>query len=326
MTIEAKIIADSISKTTGKRITTFELEYPRFILAELNTHKMLSKNSSSSRAQPVKNIIKQINANPAMPSHWGKNQPGMSAREECDNLIFGDSEFVGYTREDWWYEARDAAVLHAAAYDEAGYHKQVVNRILEPFTHMKTVLTGTEFENFFWLRDHDDAQPEIHILAQKMRKAMNASTPIVLDDNEWHVPYFRDGYWAPNDSINAYKDYAPEDVEHEGYTLDDALAISVSCCCQVSYRTLDISLEKAKRIASKLCVPGQPWHFSPFEHQATPLNINDISQNAEGKFNAPTGISAVDLREDNCFWSGNFKNWIQLRKIIEVTPDTVSFL
>lgn len=70
--ITAKVICDSISEA-GQRITTLEIEYPRFILAELNTHKMLEKNSSSSRAIPITRMIEQIESNMAKPLYWGES-------------------------------------------------------------------------------------------------------------------------------------------------------------------------------------------------------------------------------------------------------------
>ena len=81
--INAKIVADSMSPE-GVRLTTLQLRYPRFILAEFNTHRVFSRNSSSSRAIPVKKMLEQVQTDPAMPVWWGKNQPGMQAREELE--------------------------------------------------------------------------------------------------------------------------------------------------------------------------------------------------------------------------------------------------
>ena len=77
--ISVKVIADSISAHTKQRITTLELEYPRFIHAELMTHRVFSRNSSSSRAIPIQTMINHIKATTAIPIHWGKNQSGMQA-------------------------------------------------------------------------------------------------------------------------------------------------------------------------------------------------------------------------------------------------------
>lgn len=140
--ISAKIIADSVAFNSGKRIITFEIEYPRFILAELAQHRVFSKSSSSSRAQPIKNVIEQILNNPSMPLFWGKNQSGMQAIEEIENYDkFGQGEYQ-------WLGAMTHAIERAKTLSEQGYHKQIVNRILEPFQVMKTVITATEFDNF----------------------------------------------------------------------------------------------------------------------------------------------------------------------------------
>ena len=57
--IEAKIIADSINPQ-GDRIITYLLTYPHFIHSELMTHRMFSRNSASSRAIPLKKMIKMV--------------------------------------------------------------------------------------------------------------------------------------------------------------------------------------------------------------------------------------------------------------------------
>ena len=302
MTISAKIIADSICN--GHRITTFELEYPRFIHAEFMTHRLFSRNAASSRAIPVKKAIELIREDTAMPIHWGKNQPGMSAKEECNDLIVipgerDPSHDVSYTREQWWNDARNDAINHAYHFDQAGYHKQIVNRMLEPFSHIKVVCTATEYDNFFYLRCHKAAQPEIQHLAELMYAEYTKSKPVELKPGEWHVPYYRNGYWTPS---------------NDDESLEDALAISSSCCAQVSYRKLDDSLEKAKDIYKRL-VDSKPVHASPFEHQATPINL-DKYYDGFVHDELEKGITAIDLRDDNSFWSGNFRNWIQHRQLI----------
>lgn len=311
MTISARIIADSISEYTGQRITTFELEYPRFIHAEFMTHRLFSRNAASSRAIPVKTAIDLIKKNTARPMHWGKNQPGMSAKEECNAVMASDSEFDGYSRTEWWDEARDMAILHAEEFDRSGYHKQIVNRLLEPFSHIKVVLTATEYDNFFWLRNHPDAQPEICELAQKMLEARENSVPMYLSSGEWHVPYYIEGFWSP---FSDAKDggVTIKSVDEYGNTLEDAIAISASCCAQVSYRKTDDSLEKARDIYKRL-VESKPVHASPFEHQATPISFtkDDYGQPVH---NWEVGITHSD--RFNNTWSGNFKDWIQNRQLI----------
>jgi hypothetical protein len=302
MTISAKIIADSIS--AGIRITTYELEYPRFIHAEFMTHRLFSRNAASSRAIPVKKQIELIKENPAMPIHWGKNQPGMSADEECNEYVpvpypwvddNGDPHWVvdGFGREEAWLEARDRAVEVAEGFVRAGYHKQIVNRILEPYAHIKVVLTSTEFDNFWWLRNHPDAQPEIHELAKQMLKALGESEPVLLKQGDWHVPYYKDGFLK----YDYESDYRERDLR-------EAIAISASCCAQVSYRRLDDSPEKAMNIYQRL-VESKPVHASPFEHQATPMPHEPEWPNG-----------STHATRDGDLWSGNFRGWIQNRQLI----------
>ncbi|MFZ9611624.1 MAG: hypothetical protein ACO294_13075, partial [Methylococcales bacterium] len=139
--ISAKVIADSISPE-GVRMTTMEIEYPRFILAELNTHRMLSKNSASSRAIPVKTMHEFIRDNPATPVHWGKNQPGMKANEEVGSAVKAEAIEI-------WNRAKDDAIHWADALaHKLAVHKQIANRITEPWMTMKTVISGTEWNNF----------------------------------------------------------------------------------------------------------------------------------------------------------------------------------
>lgn len=313
MTITAKIIADSIS-VNGDRLTTFELEYPRFIHAEFMTHRLFSRNAASSRAIPVKKAIELIVADTARPIHWGKNQPGMSAKEECkEDLrnvleIGNDSPWPVLTPSSGWDQARDNAIYIAEKFNEAGYHKQIVNRILEPFTHIKVVCTATEYDNFFYLRCHPDAQPEIQELANQMYAAYTESTPVQLKNGEWHVPYYEDGVWQPTGYVRI-GEFDVQDLDKHNRTLSEALAISSSCCAQVSYRRLDDSLEKAQDIFNRL-VDSKPVHASPFEHQGTPMWLNKAGTNplfSEG---------ATHLDSNGHFWSGNLKGWIQHRQLI----------
>lgn len=296
--ITATIIADSYSSVNGKRITTFELQYPRFIHCELMTHRLFSRNAMSSRAVPIEKMIDQVRNNPATPIHWGKNQSGMQAKEELNGTALESAKF-------YWKDAAIDAALSAEYLSDDGVHKQIANRILEPFQLMKTVLTATEFDNFFWLRCHEDAQPEIKDLADKMLQAMEESSVVTLEPGDWHTPYFGEGYW----------------LQGCGIALEDALAISSSCCAQVSYRLLDDSLEKARKVYQRL-VESTPVHASPFEHQATPMVFTYGAALLEAGRSAniteplfEVGTTHEDL--NGYFWSGNFKSWTQYRQLID---------
>ena len=182
MTISAKIIADSVTEQ-GKRITTFEIICPRLIWAQILTHRQFSRNCSSSRAQPVKKVIEQIANDPVIPTHFGQNQAGMQAKAE---EIKERDEAIRY-----WVDAKDHAVRFAKGLAKLGVHKQLANRLLEPFSHVKAVITATELDNFFHLRMHDDAQPEIQRLAECMFAALKINSPEELGVGEWHTPYVK---------------------------------------------------------------------------------------------------------------------------------------
>ena len=278
MTIQAKIIEDSIS-IEGKRITTFQLLYPRFIHAELMTHRVFSRNASSSRAIPVSKMLAMVREEPAMPIHWGKNQPGMQANEE---LMLGDR----YRAEVLWREAAQKAASVAERMMEMGLHKQVANRILEPFQHISVVLTSTEFDNWFELRAHPDAQPEIQQLAMQMQEAMRASFPKKLIVGEWHLPYV-----TQDERNDQFFKNNPELLRQ----------ISAARCCRVSYLKHDGSVASVSddlALCEKL-IGAKPLHASPFEHQATPDEFDEVH-----------GYHYPELH-------GNFTGWIQYRKQIE---------
>lgn len=259
MAIEAKIIADSQYNET--RLITLEIQLHRFVLSEFNTHRMISRNFQSSRAVPVEKMIEQVRNDPAMPVHFGKNQPGMQAKEELSHGILQSTKVC------WIKTAREVA-RRAEIFNEMDLHKQVVNRLLEPFMWTKGVVTATEkaWTEFFKLRLHKDAQPEIYALAEKIKEAIDSSKSVELKQGWWHTPYYAGGFWTPF--------HEDEDCTNYPATLDEAIQISASCNAQVSYRKLDDSLEKAEKIYAMLNLPedgvypNDPPHFSPTEHIA----------------------------------------------------------
>jgi thymidylate synthase ThyX len=298
--ITVKIIAHSIAPS-GQHIVSWELEYPRFIHGEFMTHRLFSRNAASSRAIPTQTLIDAIRKGAASPIHWGANEPGMQANSELDD------ESMAYAMRLWDEAANDAAESALAMF-LVGAHKQIVNRLLEPFQTMKTVMTATCLDNFFWLRNHKDAQPEIRELARLMWEALQASRPMKLKAGEWHVPYvfsFRDSEGKLRYGSEPQGDYPDGLWKFEEYTLQEALAISASCCAQVSYRKLDDGLEKAQMIYQRL-VESEPVHASPFEHQATPMRNKPDFRNK--------GVTHKD--RDGNFWSGNLVGWIQHRQLI----------
>jgi len=310
--IWAEIILDSIN-AWGDRVTTYRLHYPRFIHAEFMTHRMISKNASSSRAIPVDKQLLAVSTNPAKPIHWGLNQPGMQAIEE--GTVPVDIDGTAMTAEDAWKYGAGAAtdVANAMWMDGKGYHKQIMNRITEPYTFMNVVATATEWENFFWLRCHKDAQPEIAELAHCMYRARADSIPNRLREGEWHLPYvgnFRDSA----DMLQ----YCDEDGD-EVYSLGEAQKISASCCAQASYRSLDQSLDKAIALFNRLA-GMEPLHASPFEHPCTPYGGEEYLLRTNLSHDLREGLKAIHGNEiaislsDINMYSGNFRGWTQFRK------------
>ena len=229
--ISAKVIADSI--VNDIRLTTLQLRYHRFIHSEFMTHRMFSRSASSSRAIPVKKIIKQVLSDPAIPIYWGINKPGMQAGEEVLNYV-ETKELHGANRlpDEVWRRATEDAIYNADNFNNTGYHKQIVNRLLEPFQFIDVIVTATEWQNFFDLRLHPDAQPEIQELARCMKECIYESIPNKLKFGEWHTPYYRDGYWT-EDGANGYDRF--------GASKNEAQDCSVARCARVSYQNHDKS-------------------------------------------------------------------------------------
>lgn len=239
--ITAEIVADSINVSSRKkRITSFVLTYPRFIHSELMTHRMFSRNAASSRAIPIQKFIEDVLTDPALPIHWGANQKGMQADNEVD-------EETKIKAMQIWNEARDSAVSYAKKLNDIGIHKQVANRLMEPFFHIKTLLTATEYDNFFKLRAHKAAQPEIRELAYKMQDAMKVSKPKELEIGEWHIPF--------------------GDRFTDGLSIIQKLKIATARAARVSYKTFDgvINYDRDYTLHDTLLQEG---HYSPFEHAA----------------------------------------------------------
>ena len=291
MAFEVKIIKDSVSRE-GKNLTTMQLKYPRFIHAEFMTHREFSRNASSSRAIPVAKMIEMVRTDPAMPIHWGANQPGMQA----DNQLTGEG--LAGTVSAWGWAANYAAD-QAEYMSKLGAHKQVANRILEPFQWISVVMSSTQWANFYGLRCHADAQPEIKLLAEMMREAQYKSVPTPLGEGEWHLPYVCEDDW---DKANDYCRVGriTRDMPSYSEMLEILKKVSAARCARVSYLTHDgkpTSITEDLALFDRLA-GSQPLHASPLEHQATP-----------DSFDAIDGWKAKQLH-------GNFVGWIQHRKLL----------
>lgn len=269
----AHIVEDSINN--GKRLVTFQLIYPRYIHAELMTHRVFSRNASSSRAIPANKLIENSLKNAVYPIRWGKNQAGMQASMED----LSDDEAIA--AKEIWDSMMFTCAEGVRKLSELGLHKQWANRPLEWFGTISVVVTATEWDNWFELRDHPDAQPEIQHLAKLMRVEMEKSDPKPLSIGQWHLPYI---------TVQEWREY--DKGEHN---LTELQKMSVARCARVSYLTHDGQMpDKSKDLVLYDRLVGSvPLHASPTEHQAMPL------------------IEGMEEKQ------GNFRGWMQLRKFIE---------
>lgn len=352
--IEAKIVADSINQQ-GDRITTYLLTFPRFILAELNTHRVFSKNSASSRAIPFEKMVKMVEEDPFIPIAWQFDHKGMQGIE----YVTEESDFGGISaRNESWLSARDYAIQQAKDLNSMDTTKQLCNRLLEPFMWHTVLLTGTEFKNFFELRcpvyeteigvfkSKRDAlisyaeggvmanlpttdlewlqinfsQAEIHMqaLAEAMWDAMNESTPKELKAGEWHIPF---GDQMDEDKIETllHGPYRASYVRKEGDVQQAKIEIATARCARLSYMTFDgeIDYEKDLKLYDTLL---KSHHMSPFEHCARAMSDEEYFTFRKGDISltrAPIGTSFYLDNDHTSGWCRNFKGFIQYRHLIE---------
>ena len=266
--IKAEIVLDSIA-SSGIRLTTMVITFPRFILPEFNTHRMFSRNASSSRAIPASKMIEKVKNDPFFPAAFTENKPGMQADKEIQEQELATKA---------WLLGRDKAVETAQELLALGVHKQHLNRVLEPYMWTTVVVSATDWDNFFALRCHPAAQPEIHALADEMFRQYCANVPVELEDGQWHLPFV--------EKSEIYQPMVPS-------SKTILIKKSVARCARVSYLNHDgtsSTLEQDCQLYDRL-LGSKPIHASPAEHQAM----------ATGDAN---------LR------SGNFRGWIQFRKTL----------
>jgi hypothetical protein len=260
MACEVRVIEDSLNPYNKIRITTLQLRYWRGIHAEFMTHRVFSRNASSSRAIPVSTFLKQVWNDPATPVHWGANQPGMKARDELTGFKKWFAQFM------WKTSGKMVCCLVWLTNKVSSPHKQVFNRLLEPWQYISVIVTSTEWDNFFELRNHPDAQPEIQELAREMKYAMDNSKPT---ERYTHIPYI-----TGSDRIALGQDASTGRL----------MQISTARCARVSYFTHDKQIpeiEKDLKLFNDL-VGSVPIHASPTEHQAEALDSEEFNKNFRG--------------------------------------------
>ncbi len=346
--IQATIIADS-TNPQGDRITTMMVTFPRFILAELNTHRMFSRNSASSRAIPFEKMLESVEKDPFIPIAWQKDHKGMQGTE-----YITDPQEILECRNEWLF-ARDQAIFSAEILSERNnVTKQLCNRLLEPFMWHTVLVTSTEWDNFFQLRspqykstdtkkpqffkskkdwmnyhsghegstfseefwqDVNKGQAEIHMmgLAEAMWDAMNESSPKELQPGEWHIPF--------GDNINA--EACPIEKRIEGKTIgekvnDCMIKIATARCARVSYTVVGeedktADYQKDIQLHDRLLQSG---HFSPFEHCAKAMNDDEYHHNVKGIGTWDGKSDALYFNSNERGWRLNYKGFIQYRALI----------
>lgn len=290
----AKILADSRGPS-GHRLTTFEVTLPRIVLAEFNTHRMFSRNSASSRAIPTSIMLERVGVDPFIPEKWPKNGKGMSP----DGWLEGAEAELARC---FWLDGRDRVVEVVKGMARNKVHKQITNRLLEPFLWHTIIVTASEWSNWDGLRRDKHAQAEIQHPAHALFKLREESQPKDLGYGQWHLPLVPD----------------LEQLLDEKYTMQEIARVSSARCGRISYLTHE-GIRDVKDDFRKADELQKPGHMSPFEHAARPMTEQELEM-----FERP-GIKVVNhdgelyLEEDRdnpTFFCGNVQGFIQYRKLI----------
>jgi hypothetical protein len=335
---KAEILADSLAPS-GARLTTMKITFPRFILAEMNTHRVFSRNSASSRAIPFKKMVKMVEENPFIPIAWQKDHKGMQGTEYIEEGFSGTT----FCEKTWLY-ARDKSIQNAKALNENNVTKQLCNRFLEPFMWHTVIVSATEWENFFKLRcpqyeANEDmtgikhvfrsrkdllnifpeisiyneldwykinkSQADIHIqaIAELMWDAYNESTPKQLKAGEWHIPFEPDAYEAHFANRLGLAEFQEAKIK-----------IATARCARISYQTLGddpkIDYEADLKLHDRLLEEG---HMSPFEHCARIMNDQEYYQFRKGWLDN----TSKEIINSSAGWCNNFRGFIQYRYLTE---------
>lgn len=302
----ARVIAKSINEY-GDVVTTFFVKGHRFILPEQNTHRKDSRSVLSSRGVPVITLSTDILNDIAYPVYYGAHQKGMIAGDEIDALVMHPITGEMLCPDEAWAAAAQSGVNWAKAFADAGYHKQLANRHQEAYGYFRATITATSRDNYYGLRRHGDAQPEIHALADAMWDAEVAHGEVtVLSAGEWHTPWIE-----AEDREEALK--TAQALGDESYAQDILCLVSAARCARSSYRTFD-GIRSSLQADMRLCldlIASDPIHSSPFEHVCTP------DKKLEGALILTTG----EVRP----WTGwehpedhrNFDGFRQLRAFLE---------
>lgn len=254
--MEARIIGDAVNEF-GVRLVTYQLRMHRYVLAEFNTHRVISRNAASSRAIPTRKLLKRVLEEPAYPLSWGKNKKGMVADEELSGVRLWLAKVL-------WGVGHRVAVMVAYGESLLGLHKQVANRVLEPYMWVDVIASATDWESFFRLRCNHDAQPEIQQLAKRMRELYQESNPVKLKAGDWYIP--------PCYDVGVK------------YPLDTRIKAAVGKMARVSYLTHEGKADVGADVdLFNRLVKASPPHLSPLEHVAL-VSCFPLSTERRGNF------------------------------------------
>lgn len=348
--INAQIVADSLDPR-GNRLTSMLITFPRFILAELNTHRMLSKNSASSRAIPFNKMVESVQNNPFIPIAWQKDHKGMQGSE------YLNKEESDYAKRDW-LDAKRFAIDVAQRMHKTKVTKQLCNRLLEPFMWHTVLITGSKegWDNFFNLRcpiytgetyqgekliksynfkswkdlckagynsekagiiqklESNKGQAEIHMmaLAEAMWDAMNESTPEELQPGEWHIP-FENKIKVPYIVVGEFGDL------HEAL-LEEKIKISTAMAARTSYTVIgdekEFTYEQQIALHDRM-INAVPFHASPFEHCAKVMSNEEYNTYVRGKTIYEKNTNSHIPIGDSLGWCRNYKGFIMYRELLE---------
>lgn len=312
----AKIICDSINHYND-RLTTFLITFPRLVLAEFNTHRMFSRNSASSRAIPFPKMLRSVWKTPFIPLAWMKNHSGMQG------TLYYDGAAKKWLFRQLWLTARNMAIILAWLLYKAGLTKQLCNRLLEPFAWHTVLVTATEWENFFSLRAHPDADIHIQEIAFKMLEVYNNSRPQRLEAGEWHMPFIDD---LTEHALASYQYGKNQGQTPEWYAREREelrLKLATSRCAQTSYTIMGenrtrLDYAKLINLHDRLLKQG---HWSPFEHIARAMTYEEYRSYIRGKmiYEDEDQMETWDVPATDKItgWCGNFRGFIQYRKTWE---------
>ena len=333
MAYRAIMRADSITKR-GERLSTLEVELPRLILPEYNTHKAVSRNSASSRAIPAKKQLKRVMADPFVPDIFGRNQSGMNP--DLDRPL---TEIEIAEASKYWLEGRDAAVETAV---KMLIGERALGGIAKQLTG-KTWARTPKSNRFDTMAQVIDAIPndltddfEVHealgLTVEELLNVHKQYTNRVLEPYMWHTIITSGTEWenlfalrinsnaqrefmlaatamreamqgsvpiemvddGSNWHLPFFDNYTGEDAEIWSTSIEKSKLISVGRCARVSYLTHDGKRSVDKDIELGLSLL-KDGHMSPFEHVARPM---------------------TDEEYETSPYSGNFQGWIQARKQI----------